>query len=324
MPDSGSGGKILRRSIRTSFFLVLFLVLIGGVVRSTGAGLGCPDWPKCFGLWIPPTHISEVPLQYWNDPLSSIDGQLIFNPVKTWTEYLNRLLGVLIGFAIFIQFLFSLFSSVRIRAKLFSFLSLVLVLFQGFLGAKVVSSDLKPLVISIHLLVALLIAFSLLSTLFFSRKKEVVHLPFYRYHKTNAIVAFTSFLLVLQFFLGTEVRSQVDVLFRQFDFSHRELYVSNLDLTFIVHRSLSVLVLLMLIYQFYILGKFVEVSKISITILPLLLVFFLISSGVVLVYFNFPALVQPFHLFLGFSLLCAQFWLILHFWFSDAPVHGYS
>jgi cytochrome c oxidase assembly protein subunit 15 len=300
------------------------LVLIGGVVRSTGAGLGCPDWPKCFGTWIPPTHISEVPMQYWNDPLSSIKGQLIFNPIKTWTEYLNRLLGVLIGFAIFLQFLYAVLTRNRIRAILFSIVSLILVLIQGLLGAKVVSSDLKPLVITIHLFVALLIGFSLLSSLFFSRKKAIIKLPQYRGFKVNFVVALTSLLLLIQFFLGTDVRSQVDVLFRVFDFESRELYVERLDLIFIVHRSLSVAVLLLLIFQFYILSKYIQVTKLSITILPLLLVFLLIGSGVILSYLHFPAFVQPFHLFFGFSLVCAQYWIVLHFWFSDQTLHGYS
>lgn len=322
MPDPGPIYTIYRRSVRTSFFLVLFLVFVGGFVRSTGAGLGCPDWPKCFGLWIPPTHISEVPEIYWNDPLSSVDGQLIFNPIKTWTEYLNRLLGVVIGFSILIQFLAGLIYNRRSLAFLFSSLALVLVLFQGWLGAKVVSSDLKPIIISIHLVVALLIGFSLLSALFYTKTKQISFFPFRIGSYAKEVMWVTTGLLLIQFFLGTGVRSQVDELFRKYQFEFRELYLSQLDWVFIVHRSLSLAVLVFTFLQIVKLGKWLPVSEFYQMIYPFLLTIFLIITGVILAYLEFPALAQPFHLLVGFSIVCAQFWLILHIHFGFSPAHG--
>ena len=58
--------------------------MVGGIVRAAGAGLGCP-FGTMYGLWIPPMHVSELPAGF------DVDS---FNAFKTWTEYINRLIGV--------------------------------------------------------------------------------------------------------------------------------------------------------------------------------------------------------------------------------------
>jgi len=312
MPDSNRREKFYRRSLRTSFFLVLFLVLIGGVVRSTGAGMGCPDWPRCFGLWIPPVSISEIPAEFWNHPLSSENGKVIFNPVKTWTEYLNRLLGVLIGFSILVQAVASLFLRGKKVSVVFSFLSLILVIFQGWLGSRVVSSDLKPLIISIHLLVALIIALCILSALFLAFRGRESISAFPKHPYSNLVLYCTGLVIMVQFVFGTEVRSQVDSLFREFDFGSRLLYVERLDWKFLFHRSFSTLALLFMILQPILFVKQLPVENSWISFLPLLLALVLMISGYFLVSLGFPAFLQPFHLLLGFSIVCSQFWLFLH------------
>ncbi|NJO01925.1 MAG: hypothetical protein HC880_09745 [Bacteroidia bacterium] len=128
---------IFRRLGISTLLFIYLLILAGGIVRSTGSGMGCPDWPKCFGQWIPPTEASELPTDYKDvyanqrrqknlrlaDYLDKIGfynlshqlrydrsmyEEADFNVYKTWTEYINRLLGVLVGFLILLMAAFSL------------------------------------------------------------------------------------------------------------------------------------------------------------------------------------------------------------------------
>ena len=136
--------KIFNWIVLISIYLI---VIAGSFVRITGSGMGCPDWPKCFGQWVPPTQKSQLPSDYKNIYISkrekkikkfcsflnsiglketsqkiSQDPTLLieddFNGQKTWTEYVNRLIGFLSGL-LFKNMLFF----VEIRCFLFYFLN---------------------------------------------------------------------------------------------------------------------------------------------------------------------------------------------------------
>src|SRR5687768_7855794 len=171
----------------STLIAVYILILIGGIVRSTGSGMGCPDWPKCFGSWVPPRHVSELPANYKEiyadyrdkknqrfarylrmvgmgntaEQLLNDDSVLVeadFNPTKTWIEYFNRITGVIIGFLIFAVFVYSLkFWNAERKITVVSLLALLLVAFQGWIGSFVVSSNLTPWTITVHLFLALVI-----------------------------------------------------------------------------------------------------------------------------------------------------------------------
>jgi cytochrome c oxidase assembly protein subunit 15 len=89
--------------IKATFILTFLVIIAGGVVRTTQSGMGCPDWPKCFGSWIPPTDASQLPPDF-EKYLRRQDIDHHFNALHTWIEYINRLCGALLGVFALIQF----------------------------------------------------------------------------------------------------------------------------------------------------------------------------------------------------------------------------
>ena len=134
--------------------MTYLLILVGGLVRASGAGLGCPDWPKCFGSWTPPASAAELPPGF--DPSQ-------FNATLMWTEYLNRLLGVTVGLLILATLISAFRNHRQTPAILWSTLTaFLLVAFQGWLGGVVVEHELAAWLVTVHLLVALVIVSLLL------------------------------------------------------------------------------------------------------------------------------------------------------------------
>ena len=132
----------------------LRLILVGSLVRASGAGLGCPDWPRCFGSWIPPASAAALPPQF--------DASQ-FNPALMWTEYLNRLLGVTVGFFILAATISAWRHHRRDPHILWpTVAALLLTGYEGWLGGRVVAHELAPWIVTAHLVVAIVIVLLLL------------------------------------------------------------------------------------------------------------------------------------------------------------------
>ena len=149
----------------TSIIIVYLVILAGGIVRMTGSGMCCPDWPKCFGYLIPPIERSQLDWkanhQYNKDEIIILGENLFyaidnfnsekeinlsnwnkytkhdyskFNVYHTWIEYINRLIGAVAGLSVLVLFIYSLkFFRSKKSITLLSFLSLVAILFQAWL-----------------------------------------------------------------------------------------------------------------------------------------------------------------------------------------------
>lgn len=323
---------------------VYLLILVGGIVRSTGSGMGCPDWPKCFGSWIPPTEVSQLPSNYKEiyaqkradknerfvkyletlgftrlaDEISNDSGILKeadFNAIKTWTEYINRLVGAFIGLLVIATFIASLAYWRKDNTIVsLSLLTVVAVGFQGWIGSMVVSTNLLPWMITIHMLLALVIVCLLTYIVARSRAEESVlqtttGVP----GVVNATLIIASILTLVQIILGTQVRESVNEVAESFQYQNRQEWIGHLNWLFYVHRSYALIVLAVhffLVYKIYqLFGK--HGNLISWTVVLLMTVLLEILSGAIMAYFSIPRFAQPVHLLLAIGAFGIQFLLIL-------------
>ncbi len=302
--------KFRRIGILT-IFAVYIVILMGGIVRASGAGMGCPDWPTCFGQWIPPTEEAQLPANYHEIYAQRGYENTQFNRVKTWTEYSNRLVGVSIGFLIFLT---AWSSRVYLKTdKTIFYLSLssfFLVSFQGWLGANVVASNLKPLMITIHMLLALVIVALLIYTIARSQRDFLSQintglLP----SKFKAVLIAAMVMTLLQIGMGTQVREAVDFLSQ----THidRQYWREDFPVIFYIHRSFSSLILFTnawLVWRIYKnIGKQTLFYRTGLTLI--LLVITAILAGMSLDRLAVPAFVQPIHLLMANLIFGAQFFL---------------
>ena len=344
-PNTKKALNSYRRLSGITVVAVYFLILVGGIVRSTGSGMGCPDWPKCFGSVIPPTDVNELPANYQeiylekrlaknekfiatlnklgfnetavrlaNDKSIQIEEE--FNATKTWIEYINRLIGVVIGLLIVATLIksFSLWSVDKwIPGS--AFISLVLVLFTGWIGSIVVSTNLLAWMITVHMLLAI----ALVAVLVFSyyRASRLVKEKINNTHpmpkKILSLLLVACVLMFIQVVLGTQVREGLDRISFSMGNLFREEWLEKVGIVFYVHRSFSLLLLLTHLLYFIGVAKLArrgtETNFWNQVLLFLLVVE--ISSGVGMAYFGIPPYLQPIHLLVGTLILGVQFILIL-------------
>jgi cytochrome c oxidase assembly protein subunit 15 len=309
----------IQRFIRLAQLTLIFVYLViiaGSVVRATGSGMGCPDWPKCFGNWIPPTDVSQLPENYKELYAGEHHAVADFNALNTWVEYTNRLFGAILGVLIFIQFILS-FKFRKTDKGIFylSFTEFILIGFQGWLGAKVVSSNLAPVKITIHMIAALIILAIAIAIIHRAKKlngelQENISAPLLK--KWSIVVLL---LTIIQIMLGTQVREEVDVLLKNFDETFRDQIVDHLGPSFLIHRTFSILVMFVncwLAYKIFKSEATTILKRKSMQLIMVLATAF--AAGVVLSYFSLPAVLQPIHFLLACIAFGIQYVIILRLW----------
>jgi cytochrome c oxidase assembly protein subunit 15 len=220
--------------------LLYILVLVGGFVRITGSGDDCPDWPKCYGSWIPPFTIDDIPAEF-NPTEDKVYG--------SWIEYFNRLVGVVLGISMLYTFLKSFYIFKRDKILFYGSLSsLLLVIISGWLGGQIATSiDGQNIIyqhsVSIHLYVAILTTISLVYT---TNRGFIVMFPNLEdnsiYSSTEKTLLLLIFIInLLLVFSGSYIRTFLDdnLLVNLPYFIRMEKYVYQTGLVKFIHPFLG-------------------------------------------------------------------------------------
>jgi len=306
--------SLFRRFNLITIGTVYLVILAGGVVRCTGSGMGCPDWPRCFGTWVPPTDVSQLPSNY-KEKYKVQGHEAEFNVAKTWTEYGNRLVGALTGIFIFCMFIYAIpYWKEDKQVFYFSLLSLFIVGFQGWLGAKVVASYLSPVMITLHMALAMVLI-GVLWYVYFRASKTVwfsgtLFDGLRSYRLSMWLLAVATF---LQIIIGTQVREEIDVISEAMDQQGRGEWIGMLGKYFLAHRIWSYLIAALTLYLVIKARLDLQLGKGAKNIIYSIAFFITLEMiiGYVLVFLQLPAFAQPLHLLNGSIILGLEFILLM-------------
>lgn len=299
---------------------IYIVILAGGIVRASGAGMGCPDWPTCFGQWIPPTAESQLPTNYHEIYALGYENTT-FNPLKTWTEYVNRLVGASTGLLVLLTAWSSRIHLKRDKAIFYLSLSVFFMIgFQGWLGSAVVASNLKPLMITLHMLLALMIVSLLIYAIARSQKTS---LKSFNTHGLPArfmpLFKVAMGLTLIQIAMGTQVREAIDFIAHQHSYIDRQYWREDFPFLFYVHRSFSSLILFTnawLVWKLHQQHRTMGDNQQSTLLIRcgyglMGLIVIAILAGVSLDRLGFPAIAQPIHLLMASLIFGAQAFLFI-------------
>jgi cytochrome c oxidase assembly protein subunit 15 len=302
----------------------------------TGSGMGCPDWPKCFGYYIPPTAEEQIT---WKPNTEFKEGFIIikdealfvaehniktadqfnksnwatytkhdyakFNKYHSWTEYINRLSSVLAGFVfLFLIYVATKFWKTDKRIPLLAYTAFFLMLVEAWLGKTVVDTNLKPTIITIHMVIGLIIIALLLQLKFITSDKK----KSYNYNALfSKLLIVSAIFSLIQIAMGTQVRQFIDEQVKLYGFENKDYSLLNPSFKFYFHRSFTIAIVLINLALFYL----NQVKNLDYKLVNWVvgLIFLETITGILMYYADFPLGTQATHLLGGAILFGLQFYL---------------
>lgn len=303
---SGKAQRVFRRLAIATTALTYFLISVGAIVRVTGAGMGCPDWPTCFGLLVPPMSVEELPPfgSYSYPPGWKVES---FDPLMTWIEYLNRLLGALVGLSILSTLIAALVAFRRRPSVLVpTILSFIGVLYAAWLGARVVAHELAPWIVTVHLLSAIGVVSALVVAIVNAASDAAVAVdPLHK--KASLLVWLVGGVALVQGAIGTQVRGLLEDISRARPDLARGDWIDHVGVIDIVHRNLAIVVVVGVVGLSVMLRRWVPQQRQAIRLADIAtgLAASQFVVGGILVNLPLPKVMQVFHLLCGALLLGA-------------------
>lgn len=139
--------KYFKKLLLLTTITAFCLVVLGAYVRLSDAGLGCPDWPGCFGTLSVPESQSAIENAELNFPTQRVETD------KAWKEMIHRYVAGFLGIMIFLIGIISYKNKRVLKVNpIVPYSIVILVIFQALLGMWTVTLLLKPIVVSAHLI----------------------------------------------------------------------------------------------------------------------------------------------------------------------------
>lgn len=322
--------SVYQRIATAALVSLLLLIFAGAIVRVTGAGMGCPDWPTCWGLLIPPTNVEQVdfeklPVEKFQEKAermgrnpASITRESLrreFNPRHVWIEYTNRLLATPVLLLTLATFIAS-FRQRKIRPHVywFSFAALLLVLTNAWMGARVVYSGISPGVLTTHLALAMMqiCVLTYCGWAGTDRPRKIAMAANFSLVRKFIIVLLLA--VVAEGIMGSQIRELTDELAKAHIDTPRQSWIGELEATavYLIHRSFSWVILLVTVFAFA-LARRNQPGGITATQAGVL--FIVLSQmilGLIMAQVHIYSWVQVLHVGLAAILLCLVFrWLLM-------------
>jgi len=195
-PGEQTLNQTIHKLAMIAAIIAFCVIVLGAWVRLSHAGLGCPDWPGCYGQLTWPDAVQEI------ETANRAFPERPFESSKAWREMVHRYLaGGLMVLVLLIWWKCWRGPRFNHQFRVLTTILLILIIFQALLGMWTVTLKLKPIIVMAHLLGGMT-SFSLILWLMFSNRRQYADKPSMRVRRMRGPIITGIMVLAVQIALG--------------------------------------------------------------------------------------------------------------------------